>query len=81
MEVFIGVQNDESIKQYQNWEMDEEIQIFREYLRIPSVHPDINYGEKVFAKFRKSQNSSELFVAVALKVHIIFFFTHETHAL
>lgn len=26
------------------WESNEEIQIFREYLRIPSVHPDVNYG-------------------------------------
>lgn len=25
------------------WENDEEIQIFREYLRIPSVHPNPNY--------------------------------------
>ncbi|KAG4068365.1 hypothetical protein HA402_007885 [Bradysia odoriphaga] len=25
------------------WESNEEIQIFREYLRIPSVHPDVNY--------------------------------------
>lgn len=27
-----------------NWDSNEEIQIFREYLRIPSVHPDIDYG-------------------------------------
>lgn len=27
------------------WENNEEIEIFREYLRIPSVHPDIDYGE------------------------------------
>lgn len=27
------------------WESNEEIQIFREYLRIPSVHPDVNYGK------------------------------------
>lgn len=27
------------------WEDNEEIQIFREYLRIPSVHPNIDYGK------------------------------------
>lgn len=27
------------------WENNEEIKLFREYLRIPSVHPDIDYGE------------------------------------
>lgn len=45
MEHFIGVKNEESIKQYQNWEMDEEIQIFREYLRYPTVHPNVDYGK------------------------------------
>ena len=45
MEHFIGVKNEESIKQYQNWEMDEEIQVFREYLRYPTVHPNVDYGE------------------------------------
>lgn len=28
-----------------DWEKNEEIQIFREYLRIPSVHPNIDYGD------------------------------------
>lgn len=27
------------------WYGNEEIKIFRQYLRIPSVHPNINYGE------------------------------------
>lgn len=27
------------------WDDNEEIKIFREYLRIPSVHPDIDYGK------------------------------------
>jgi len=27
------------------WENNEEIKIFREYLRIPSVHPDIDYSK------------------------------------
>lgn len=27
------------------WENNEEIKLFREYLRIPSVHPDIDYGK------------------------------------
>lgn len=35
--------NEERIKQVQSWEHNEEIQIFREYLRFPTVHPNINY--------------------------------------
>lgn len=27
------------------WENNEEIELFREYLRIPSVHPNIDYGK------------------------------------
>ncbi|XP_058812648.1 aminoacylase-1B-like [Topomyia yanbarensis] len=34
-------------QQYQIWESNEEIQAFREYLRIPSVHPDVDYDECV----------------------------------
>lgn len=30
------------------WENNEEIKLFREYLRIPSVHPDIDYGKCIF---------------------------------
>lgn len=26
------------------WEKNEEIQIFRQYLQIPTVHPKIDYG-------------------------------------
>lgn len=33
------------------WENNEEIKIFREYLRIPSVHPNIDYGN--FLNFEK----------------------------
>lgn len=28
------------------WENNEEIKIFREYLRIASVHPNVDYGKK-----------------------------------
>ncbi|XP_055389609.1 aminoacylase-1-like [Condylostylus longicornis] len=35
------------------WENNEEIQFFREYLRIPSVHPDVDYDPCL--KFIKSQ--------------------------
>lgn len=31
-----------------NWESNEEIQILREYLRIPSVHPDVDYGKSEY---------------------------------
>lgn len=33
------------------WYGNEEIRIFREYLRIPTVHPDIDYG-KIFQFFQ-----------------------------
>lgn len=33
----------ECAKRYERWENNEEIKIFREYLRIASVHPDVNY--------------------------------------
>ncbi|XP_055303614.1 aminoacylase-1-like [Sitodiplosis mosellana] len=39
-----------------NWDTNEEIQIFREYLRIPSVHPDIDYEPCV--EFLKRQAKS-----------------------
>lgn len=32
------------------WENNEEIKIFQEYLQIPSVHPDINYGKFYYMK-------------------------------
>ncbi|XP_016960378.1 aminoacylase-1 [Drosophila biarmipes] len=38
------------------WENNEEIQIFQEYLRIPSVHPDIDYNSCV--EFIKRQAES-----------------------
>lgn len=28
-----------------NWENNEEIKIFREYLRIPTVQPNVDYSE------------------------------------
>ncbi|XP_061709940.1 aminoacylase-1-like isoform X2 [Cydia pomonella] len=46
-----------------SWENDEAIQRFREYLRIPSVHPDVNYDECV--EFLKRQaNELQLPVVV-----------------
>ncbi|XP_017046433.1 aminoacylase-1-like [Drosophila ficusphila] len=38
------------------WESNEEIQIFREYLQIPTVHPDVDYTDCV--EFLKRQASS-----------------------
>lgn len=48
------IKNDERIKQFDSWELNEEIQIFREYLRIPSVHPSINYGRLTSSLDRRS---------------------------
>lgn len=31
-----------------DWENNEEIKLFREYLRIPTVHPDIDYSKFVW---------------------------------
>jgi hypothetical protein len=44
MECNLILRDEEKLKRIQNWENNEEIQIFREYLQIPSVHPDIDYG-------------------------------------
>jgi hypothetical protein len=41
------LQNEEKLKQHQTWENDEEIQLFREYLRFDTVHPDINYRKNI----------------------------------
>ncbi|KAL1396014.1 hypothetical protein pipiens_002762 [Culex pipiens pipiens] len=35
---------DSADSRYQAWESNEEIRLFREYLKIPSVHPDVDYG-------------------------------------
>uniref|UniRef100_A0A1Q3EWP8 N-acyl-aliphatic-L-amino acid amidohydrolase n=1 Tax=Culex tarsalis TaxID=7177 RepID=A0A1Q3EWP8_CULTA len=43
-------------EQLQLWENNEEIKIFREYLRIPSVHPDIDYSECI--EFLRRQATS-----------------------
>lgn len=32
-----------------DWANNEEIKIFQEYLRIQSVHPNVDYGEKQIA--------------------------------
>ncbi|XP_023171073.2 aminoacylase-1-like [Drosophila hydei] len=49
----------------EQWENDEEIKIFREYLRIPSVHPNVDYTPCV--EFLKRQAASlELPVEVVL---------------
>lgn len=44
MECNLILRDEEKFKRYQNWENNEEIAIFREYLRIPSVHPDVDYS-------------------------------------
>ena len=33
------------MEKFLDWDSNEEIQIFRDYLRIPTVHPNVNYGE------------------------------------
>jgi len=53
MEFNLILKDDEKIKQYSTWENSEEIQIFREYLRIPSVHPNIDYSMYIFIFFSK----------------------------
>lgn len=37
----------ENINDLNKWEFNEEIQIFREYLRIPSVQPNVEYGKQM----------------------------------
>lgn len=43
------------------WENNEEIEIFREYVRIKSVHPDIDYGKKLLKKYLKLFNDFYFF--------------------
>lgn len=48
MECNLILQDEEKLKQIQEWEQNEEIQIFREYLRIKSVHSphdEIDYSK------------------------------------
>ncbi|XP_055618069.1 aminoacylase-1-like [Toxorhynchites rutilus septentrionalis] len=52
---------------YNTWESNEDIQMFREYLRIPSVHPDVNYDECV-EFLRRTAAHLDLPVAV-LEIH------------
>lgn len=47
MECSLILRDENKIKRYQDWEFNSEIQLFREYLRIPSVHPDIDYSKFV----------------------------------
>lgn len=47
MESNFILRDENKIKKYQDWEFHEEIQLFREYLRIPTVHPEIDYSKCV----------------------------------
>ncbi|XP_031625543.1 aminoacylase-1-like [Contarinia nasturtii] len=51
-----------------NWENNEEIEIFREYLRIPSVHPNIDY-EPCVEFLKKQAKSLDLPVSVYYPVN------------
>lgn len=52
------MKSDEHTKQLQSWDMNEEIQIFREYLRFPTVHPSIDYRESFALKVKSSSSST-----------------------
>lgn len=58
-------------KQFLGWENNEEIQLFREYLRIPSVHPKINY-RRLFLCIIKITRSSHVLVAIFTNQHFSF---------
>lgn len=55
MEFGLIIKDEEKQKKYQDWENNEEIQIFREYLRIPSVHPNVDYRDCVRFLFRLAE--------------------------
>lgn len=57
MECLIIPKDDERTKQLQSWELNEEIQIFREYLRIPTVHPNIDYRRSIALKSLNGSSS------------------------
>lgn len=48
-----------------NWQDNEEIKILQEYLRIPSVHPNIDYGN--FIRDKKDFNFTEHFFFRAMR--------------
>lgn len=50
------------------WENNEEIKIFREYLRIPSVHPNIDYGN--FHNFKKYAQKLNLVADSSFQSHV-----------
>ncbi|XP_055588182.1 aminoacylase-1-like [Uranotaenia lowii] len=50
-----------------DWESNEEIRLFREYLKIPSVHPNINYDGCV--EFLKRQAASLNLPVQVIEVH------------
>jgi len=50
------------------WENNEEIQLFREYLRIPSVHPDVDY-EPCVAFLKKQADNLNLPMKIYYPAH------------
>lgn len=48
-----------------DYEHHEDIQLFREYLRIPSVHPNVDYGTEIFrAYFMNAHSTISIFTIV-----------------
>lgn len=46
-----------------DWEKNEEIQLFREYLQIPTVHPNVNYGDFLLLFCYKKLTAAKLLIA------------------
>lgn len=43
-----------------SWAANEEIQIFREYLRINTAHPNVNYGKWRYIKQYNTSQSARI---------------------
>lgn len=48
-EICRAMGSDQATK-FVEWENNDDIKIFREYLKIPSVHPNVNYGKTMLLK-------------------------------
>ncbi|XP_055301117.1 aminoacylase-1-like isoform X2 [Sitodiplosis mosellana] len=64
----IEKENNDTLPGPSKWENNEEIQIFREYLQIPSVHPDIDY-EPCVAFLKKQAEGLNLPVKIYYPVN------------
>lgn len=55
-----------------DWENNQEIQLFREYLRIPTVHPNVDYGDIFFVPILQKLIAAKLLIFFTAKTSLFF---------